>query len=92
MQYSVCGKPEGGNSVFLTYFVFFSGGQYKLGGSRGTRGEGEVKTPQPPPTKPNTACMSRIEFESFLAGLESESRCLWLESESESQGTEISQL
>ena len=31
--------PVGGvSNVFLTYFDYFFGGQYKLGGLRGTRG------------------------------------------------------
>ena len=33
------GKPEGFSNVFLTYLDNFFGGQYKLWGLRGTRGE-----------------------------------------------------
>jgi hypothetical protein len=33
------GKPEGISNVFLTYFDYFFGGQYKLGRFRGTREE-----------------------------------------------------
>ena len=38
-QYSICGKTRGVgvSNVFLTYFDYFFGGQYKLGGLRGTR-------------------------------------------------------
>ena len=40
------GKPEGISNVFLTYFDYFSEGQYKLGGWEAPEGGG--LNPQPP--------------------------------------------
>ena len=59
-QYSICGKTRGGRvrNVFLTYFDYFSGGQYKLGGLRGTRGRG--LTPPSPLDKSSTVNIVQI--------------------------------
>ena len=39
------GKPDGVSNVFFTYFDYFFGGQYKLGGREVPEG---VKTSTPP--------------------------------------------
>ena len=47
-QYLICGETKGRvSNVFVTYFDYFfwGGGQYKLGGLRGTRGGLNPSTP-----------------------------------------------
>ena len=68
-------ENQGVSNVFFTYFDCFlgGGGQYKLGGSRGTRGG--VKPP-PPPTKRAldkwllAACPQLLFRKSVVSGIE----------------------
>ena len=64
------GKPEGGGGsavYFWLILTIFSGGQYKLGGSRGTRGG--VNPPPPPPRQIEHWCEESLEC-GGQAGLE----------------------
>ena len=55
------GKPEGVSNVFLTYFDYFSGGQYKFRGWETPEG---VLTP-PPPT-PDKSSTDPLQPSSFV--------------------------